>query len=109
MTKEREKQNREKLLRLITENPDLPIVPMVDGEIAQDDGYGRWMGAWGSCCIGEYVIGKNRVCFRDGDIEEAITETIGWPTYEKMTERQAKEVYETLPWTKAIIVNIDMP
>lgn len=109
MTKEREKQNREKLLKLIAENPDLSVVPMVDGEIASDDGYGRWLGAWGSCCIQEYLVGKDRVCFRDGDIEEALTETIGWSAYETMSEKQAKEAYKALPWIKAIIVDIDMP
>lgn len=90
-TKEMEKKSWEKLLRLITENPDLPIVPLVDGEIVTDEGYGRWLGAWGSCCIQEYLVSEDRVCFRDGDIEEALTETIGWFAYEKLTDKQAKE------------------
>lgn len=109
MTKERETQNQEKLLKLIAENPALPIVPMVDGEIASDDGYGRWLGAWGSCYVHEYLVSEGRVCFRDGDIEEALTETIGWSAYETMTEKQAEEAYKALPWIKAIIVDIDMP
>lgn len=37
MTTERERQNREEFLKLIQENPDIPIVPMVDGEIPGDD------------------------------------------------------------------------
>ena len=30
-------KNTETLLRLVQENPDLPVVPMVDGGIAWDD------------------------------------------------------------------------
>lgn len=37
----------EELLKLIKENPDLPIVPMVDSEVVQDD-FGYWLGAWGA-------------------------------------------------------------
>lgn len=108
MTKEREKQNLEHLLKLIAENPELPVVPMVDGGITEGDDYGRWLGAWGSSCIREYLVGVDHICFRDGDIEEALTETIGWSKYGEMTGEQAKEAYEALPWIKAIIVNIDM-
>ena len=35
------------LLELVKQNPDLPILPMVDSEIVGDDGYCRWMGSWG--------------------------------------------------------------
>ena len=33
------------LLQLIKDNPDLPIIPMVDAEIAGDDN-GYYMGLW---------------------------------------------------------------
>lgn len=46
MISERERQNRDELFRLIKENPDLPVVPMVDGEICGDDS-GYWMAGWG--------------------------------------------------------------
>ena len=46
MITEREKQNREELFRLMRENPDLPVVPMVDGEICGDDS-GYWCGGMG--------------------------------------------------------------
>ena len=58
----------EKLLNLVRENPDLPIVPMVDGELVADtDGY--WMGKWGKCEIGEYYLGEEKVHFKDDDME----------------------------------------
>ena len=46
MISDRERENREELFRLIKENPELPIVPMVDAEIVADD-CGYWIGAWG--------------------------------------------------------------
>lgn len=37
---ERENQYRKELFKLMQENPDLPVVPMVDGEIVAGDDYG---------------------------------------------------------------------
>ena len=43
MTNEKECGKIKELLKHIQENPDLPIVPMVDGEIVGSDEYGRWL------------------------------------------------------------------
>lgn len=51
---EQEKHYREELFKLMQENPELPVVPMVDYEIIGED-CGRWLGAWGSSYIGEYL------------------------------------------------------
>ena len=40
------------LIKLIQENPDLPIVPLVDGDICWDSGY--WLGSFGTASI-EYI------------------------------------------------------
>lgn len=98
------------LLKLIEENPELPIVPMVDSEIVADDDFNRWMGSFGSACIDEYITGGERVYFRDDDkAEKVIAEILGWDAYEVMTSEEAKREYAKLPWIKAIIVNIDLP
>lgn len=47
------------LLRLIKENPDLPILPMVDGEICAGDDYGYWSGSWGTARVDEFLISKH--------------------------------------------------
>lgn len=84
---EKERKNRDELFRLMRENPDLPVVAMVDSEIVADDGYNRWLGAWGYCEIGEYFVGDERVHFRESDdfyeIEAALTawRRLYWPTY----------------------------
>lgn len=60
MISENEKENREKLFRLMRENPELPVVAMVDSEVVADTGYGRWTGVFGYVHIAEYVIGLRR-------------------------------------------------
>ena len=70
MITKKEQKNRNKLLKLMWEYPDLPIVPMVDGEIPGDDS-GRWIGSWGEVYIDEYLLTKNRewmVFKSDGDV-----------------------------------------
>ena len=37
----------EELLKLVAENPDLPVVPMVDSEVCGGDEYGYWLGEFG--------------------------------------------------------------
>lgn len=105
--------SREELFRLMRENPELPVVPMVDGELAGDD-FGRWLGKWGSCSIGKYIIGEERVHFFDGEDWQEIENTLtdGQITYEEFdnaTEAETKAIYEALPWVKAIIVDINTP
>lgn len=101
--------NTMELIRLIQENPDLPVIPMVYYEIVGED-YGRWIGSFGSVNIGEYIKGDERVYFRDDDdIEEALTGVSGWGAYEKMTDEEAEQAYKQLPWLKAIIVDINLP
>lgn len=112
MTSENEKENREELFRLMQENPELPIVPMVDYEIVADDS-GRWLGSWGSSYIGEYLIGEEQVHFREDDdpseVDKVLSERYGDDYYTDMTDEQEAEAYAGLPWIKAIIVNIDLP
>ena len=51
---EKQKERLEELFRLSKENPDLPILPMVESESVADDGYAQWTGSWGSEHIEKY-------------------------------------------------------
>lgn len=112
MTRENVKENREELFRLMQENPELPVVPMVDYEIVADVS-GRWLGSWGSSYIGEYLIGEEQVHFREDDdpseVDKVLSERYGDDYYTDMTDEQEAAAYAGLPWVKAIIVNIDLP
>lgn len=108
-----EKQNQEEFLRLIQENPELPICPMVDYEVVAEDG-GRWLGAWGGSYIGEYLMGNEQVHFRDDsdlyEVDKVLEEMLNEESYEAIeTDAEAHEAYAALPWIKAIIVDIELP
>ncbi len=110
MITDKEKQNREELFRLMQENPDLPVVPSVYYGVVLD-GCGRWLGSWGEARIDKYVIGEEYYHFgEDNDIEETLTDGfVDDDAYEAMSGEEAKAKYNSLPWVKAIIVNINTP
>ena len=106
MITDRERKNREELFKLMQENPELPVVAMVDSEIVQDDGYSR--------SIEEYFIGEERIHFREEDdfdeVEETLTDgQVCYDDFEAMSDEEAVGAYNSLPWIKAIVVNIDLP
>lgn len=114
MVSEKEKENREKLFQLMRENPELPVVAMVNSEVVADTGYGRWTGAFGYVYIAEYVIGLTSIHFREEDdpsaVEYAVRDVLDCHSREDIkTEKQELEAYRKLPWIKAIIVDIDLP
>lgn len=113
MITEKERKNRGEPFRLIQENPDLPIVPMVDGEIVADD-CGYWLGSWGRADVDEYFISERaeRVFFKsDDDVFDVLERHLPDEEFEKLpeAEEECRPFYDALPWTKAIIVYINLP
>lgn len=102
------------LLRLIIENPNLPVIPMVDGEVVVDDSFRYWLGAFGSCRVDEYLIdewyGDGCVRFKSDNDDEIIIEGIAEQKYNGTDEdyKRAEEEIKTM-WKKAIVVYIDQP
>ena len=81
------------IIKLIEENPDLPVVPMVDGEVVADDSYQYWMGKWGKCEVTEYYLGEERVHLKDVDDEEDVYVNKGYfSNMEKALERVREEM-----------------
>ena len=52
-------RNTETLLRVVAENPTLPIIAMVDSDVVCED-YGRWLASIGSISVGEYACYNER-------------------------------------------------
>ena len=105
--------NEPKIIKLIQENPDLPIIPMVNGEVVVDD-YGYWMGKWGHCEVTEYYLGREKVHFKDDDEEYVLMDLEGCgyckdfdgnDIYD-LSGEQWDALYEKVPWAKAIVVYI---
>ena len=113
MISDRERENREELLRLIKENPELPIVPMVDADIIGDD-CGYWLGAWGRATVDEYFISERaeRVFYKsDDDVFDVLERHLSDEEFEALpeSEEECRPYYDKLPWIKAIIVYINLP
>lgn len=116
----------QRLARLITNHPDLPVIPMVDWEICAIP-EGRWMGSIGKSCITEYIWqpdnyeGEPCLLYRykahelvDALAEDAETrintedEAEKEQAYEAARQQAWKTVNER-EWRRAIFVNIDLP
>lgn len=103
------------LLQLIKDNPDLPIVPMVDAEVAGDDN-GYYMGSWRSVKVDEYIISpisqdyNDNVIFKSyDDVFDTLERCMSAEEFEALpeTEEECRPFYDRLPWIKAIIVFIE--
>ncbi len=102
-----------KIIKLIEENPDLPVVPMVDSEVVADDG-GYWQGKWGRCEVTEYYNGREYIHFRDDDEEDVLNDMVGCKygcdplgkdIYD-LTDEEWDALYKSIPWVKCIVVYI---
>lgn len=104
-------QNIDKLLKLIKENPELSIVPMVSNDICSDDS-GYWKGEWGSARIDEFLYCPrwNYMAFKsDDDVFGTLEDYLTDYEIERLpeSEEECRKIYNRLPWEKAIIVNIE--
>lgn len=106
-------------LRLVKENPDLPIVAAVDSDVVCGEGYGWWFGAFGLAEKGAYVCvemrGESRLFTKDDqeEIEEYFADEMAseeeFDLHGIEIEKLAHEKAEALPWIEAIIVRIGLP
>ena len=107
---ENQQERINNLLELIKENPNLPIVPMVDSQICAGDDYAWWMGSWGSACIDEYLHDDERIYFRCDDEDELIDKVCdNTEDYPDITEEEAEKIVNNYNWTKCICVQIELP
>ena len=115
-----EKKNREKLFRLMQENPDLPVIPFVDTEVVAGDEFGSWMGSWGPARVDEFLLPPNDWgpvifkseagkfdCNLEGTLEKFLTEEAFNALPD--TDAEHRRYFDALPWVKAIIVHIRTP
>lgn len=113
MITETGRKNRDELFRLMQENPELPVVPIVNSEIVADDVWGWWIGSWGTASIREYWVGEV-VHFREDDDLKEVQDTVNdkyctWPDVAYLDDEEALELYRSIPWEKAIVVYIGLP
>lgn len=44
------------LLELMQANPELPVIPCVDGDVVSGDEYYCWLGSWGESAVQEFIM-----------------------------------------------------
>jgi hypothetical protein len=104
--------NLQKLLDLVKENPDLPIVPMVYSEIVADDGYSYWTASFGECKVTKIYYSDERVYFED-DTEDLVSEYMdcNYDSHlsDEELEKEAEQAVAEYDWKKVIVVYIELP
>ena len=108
--------NIEQLLQLIKDNPDLPIVPMVDSEIVGDDCCQNWLGKWGRSEVTEYYSGREYIHFKDDDEEDVLSDLVGCDYYcdpqgndiTDLSDEEWDKLYKSIQWTRCIVVYITL-
>jgi hypothetical protein len=115
---EKQQSNIETLLKLIKENPDLEIMPMVDYEVCASDDFSRWLGSWGTAKVDEYYVpdfDEERIYFKSMD-EDELSDKIfdrleennpSWS--DSYLEEQTEKMLSEIQWEKIITVNINTP
>jgi hypothetical protein len=112
-----------KLLKLAAENPTLPIVAMVNFEVVAGDEFDYWTGEIESVDVTELWLSKcddARTWDREDaeDDYEAFIEMyasnedlmkIESLTDEKLYKQAAMEWIAGLPWTKCIVIFVELP
>jgi len=104
------------LLKILSENPDLPILCMVDGELVADERCARWAACVGSAEVKEYItmeeewIFGQSVFFKDDadEMADMMCECEPEETYEQ-AHKAAEEKVANMGWIKAIVLYIDLP
>lgn len=113
-----QQKNIQELIKLATEYPDIPILPLVDEEVVDSPDYQSYLGYWGKPEKTKWVRNTYIHLYNPDDIEavrDAVEDmTNGYfDIYHKNfgdTEKaNLKKLYEELDWEDAIMVNIVHP
>ena len=98
----------EELRKLIIENPDLELVPMVAEECSSE--YSHTMCELSSCRIDEWTLNPyddEQIFYKSDDYSNFEDLFFDNCEAEEINEEMAKAAWEALPWTRAIIVYVD--
>lgn len=106
----------EKLIKLMLENPDLPVMCKVDSDIIADDGYAWWLGAFNEKIapeIDEYNTNHDSVLIfkSDEDYESWFEDFFDVDDYKDIPDDEwdefvKKKVDDVAGWEKAIFISI---
>ena len=100
-------KSTEELFKLMQENPDLPVVPMVDSDVITQEGWAWYIGRLASAEVDEYLV-VDEITYTKSfdDLWDVLEAVYGEFKVSKMTEEEAAEAYQRLPWIKAIMLYV---
>jgi len=103
-----QQENIQTLLKLIQENPDLRIVPLVDTECVPGDDFSSWVAGWGESRIEEVWenINKERIHIKSDDYDDLVDEAMDLGIE---IEEEARKFVDSYAWERVIVVNITTP
>ena len=81
------KENRDRFIKLVTDNPHLEILPFTSSEGCSDD-YNWWLGEFGNSSIENVFFTEERVCIGEDVYEEHLME------HTELTDEEILEVIE---------------
>jgi len=119
MIKQRKSQKEyiKDFVKLIEENPDLPVLPMVDGDIILGDDYQWWVASIGESYVDQYHIEDGRFYMYSKDFDDVVENYIesleNDDNYNVLPEDiswdDAVREVANYEWVKAIMLKIDTP
>ena len=100
-------KSTEELLKLMQENPELSVIPMVDSDIINKEWLSWHIGRLESPEIDEYLVADGIIYTKTSDdLYDVLEAVYGEFRVSKMTEEEAAEAYQQLPWIKAIMLYV---
>ncbi|MFA7157645.1 MAG: hypothetical protein WC123_08185 [Bacilli bacterium] len=112
MNLEKQKENVSVLLKLIKENPELPILPMVATECVCDDSYCYWMAEWSRAEVTKYWCSDERI-YQYDDFDDLVETWIdnNYEEHPSLNDEElevlAERIVNSYDWVDAIIVYIN--
>lgn len=96
-----------KLARLLTANPELPIVAMVSWDVVGGDEYSWWNGSVFDADIDKVWEGEDGRMWTWDEATDEPFEFLEHYGIEEESDAKAIERIEKLPWRKVIVVCVD--
>lgn len=118
MTKQREMAHN--LSKLMWDNPNVKVIPMVHTEVVADDCYSSWAGSFGEPRLDEVYNEDERIYFRSED-EDELTDRLydeldakyNFDLQKNFTSEEIEELLRVevnnVEWEKAIIIPVVSP
>ena len=103
-----EESNVRNYLILVSLNPTLPTIPMVETEVVAGDDVSRWSGVVGKAEVREYTIQEMHTDSMCYVWKDKLQDYKDYLDREGMNPMEIEEAVERIEWEKAIFLNIDV-